>query len=68
MAERNKILDERNALIHKWNALVNKTKAERAERIAEVKAHKYAEAQHCKLKDKYDDLLKEYKLVTAGMD
>lgn len=67
------------ALIHKWNALVNKTKAERKEhRTLEVKYNVLVDKtraeriamneEKARLQGKYDDLLKDYKLITSGLD
>ena len=49
------------ALIHKWNALVDKTRAERIAKNEE-------KAKMVRLQGKYDDLLKDYKLITARLD
>jgi len=70
------------ALIHKWNALVDTTKSERKERRAlderyhafvnKTKAERIAMNEEkdkmVRLQGKYDDLLKEYKLITATLD
>tara|TARA_R110002074_G_scaffold8349_1_gene34686 strand:+ start:203 stop:511 length:309 start_codon:yes stop_codon:yes gene_type:complete len=70
------------ALIHKWNDLVKQTKSEREERRAlderyhafvnKTKEERLAmneeKAKMVRLQDKYDELLKDYKLITSGMD
>tara|TARA_R110001606_G_scaffold70325_1_gene160779 strand:- start:1156 stop:1485 length:330 start_codon:yes stop_codon:yes gene_type:complete len=55
------LVEEHRALEVKYNALVDKTRAERIAKNEE-------KAKMVRLQGKYDDLLKDYKLITARLD